>query len=166
MNNQVQIRKQRYKILARALFVILLLYVLTYIPNSLTGGWIANESGKIRLLGGLANCDQYIWMPRFGVCQIFQWSNGRNGIKVQGLGYFYCPLILIDQAYFHRTIRFFNENMMEAKPYPFPPIEKFHPTMVNPFAGRFPYQAVTNQMTEALEQTASPNGTNRAVGAP
>ncbi|MFC1497758.1 hypothetical protein ACFLS1_04680 [Verrucomicrobiota bacterium] len=139
--------------IAGSVLVILVLYVGSYIPNSLAGGWVVNESGKCRPFF-LASCDQYIWIPRYGFCQKFRWPGGRNGIRAWGfLGKLYAPLILIDQAYFHRTIRYMNEDLTFVKPFPVPPIEEYHPTRVNAFAGRFPYRPITNTTEEIAEQT-------------
>ena len=151
----IDLKKTRGKILknlAASVFLLLVLYVGTYIPNSLAGGWMVNESGKCRVFG-LAHCDQFIWMPRFGFCQKFTRANGRDGIRAWGFGKLYCPLILMDQAYFHPTIHFMNEDLSFTDPLPAPPLEKYHPSRENRFLGRFPYGAVTNETEMDAEQT-------------
>jgi hypothetical protein len=132
--------------------VLLVLYVGSYILNSLAGGWMVNESGKCRPFA-LAICDQYIWMPRYGFCQKFRDVDGRDSIRAWGLGYVYCPLMLIDQAFVHRTIRYMNEDMTFVEPLPVPPMEDYHPTRQNRFAGRFPYKPTTNQTGKTTQQT-------------
>ena len=157
MNAQPTQRKRRLgKILSGSFCALLAVYVGSYILNSLTGGWVVNESGKVRLMGGLANCDQYVWMPRYGFCQRFRCVDGRDDIRAGGLGHLYCPLILADQAYFHRTIRFMNEDMTFVEPLPVPPIGQYHPAMVNRFAGRFPYRPITNNTGATVAQPAAP----------
>ena len=132
-------RRQLGRIVVGSILGLLLLYVGSYTLDSLAGGWMVSESGECRH-HLLANCDQFVWMPRVGSCQKFRWSGGRDGIRAFGIGYFYCPLILLDQACFHQTIRFVNHGMTFVEPLPAPPIEEYHPTMVNRWCGRFPYQ--------------------------
>jgi len=135
----VEKRRQRVRIVVGSILVLHLLYVGSYTLDSLAGGWMVNESGECRNYL-VASCDQFVWTPRFGACQKFRWSGGRDGIRAFGIGYLYCPLILLDQAYFHQTVRFMDEGMTFVEPIPAPPIEEYHPTMVNRYCGRFPYR--------------------------
>ncbi|MEZ5328600.1 MAG: hypothetical protein R3F19_26445 [Verrucomicrobiales bacterium] len=138
MNDQLTKQKRCVRGFAGSFIVLLVLYIGTYILNSMAGGWMVNESGRCRVFG-LAQCDQFIWMPHHGFCQKFTLSDGRESSRAWGIGKFYRPLILIDQAYFHPTVRFMNEDLSLVDPLPAPPIEDYHPTRANRFAGRFPY---------------------------
>ena len=100
---------------------------------------MVTESGRWRLFG-LAEIDCIQWQPRFGFCQSFRWSGGRNGIRADFLGYIYAPLILLDQSYIHRTIPLWSSSGDSDAGIDLsriPPISEWHPTRANPFAGRF-----------------------------
>jgi len=106
---------------------------------------MVTESGRWRLFG-LAEIDCIQWQPRFGFCQRFRWSGGRNGIRADFLGYIYAPLILLDQSYIHRTIPLWSSSGNSDAGIDLsriPPISEWHPTRANPFAGRFPYVTST-----------------------
>ena len=143
MNVTVRQPKPR-RLLRRVLLGISLtstLYVASYAFLSVTGGWVVSESGQLRPFG-LAEVDIFQWQPRFGFCQRFLWSSGHYGLRADALGYFYAPLILLDQGFVHRTIRFVSQDGTMIEPIPSPPVSEYHPRMVNPFAGRFPYEPV------------------------
>jgi hypothetical protein len=137
--------RKRRSIRIRAVWLLLLLplYLVSYAILSFMGGWMVTESGRWRP-SGLAEIDSIQWQPRFGFCQRFIWSGGRPGIRADTLGYIYCPLILIDQARIHPTIPLWRlpgdpDSGFDSSRVP--PITQWHPTVVNPFAGRFPYES-------------------------
>jgi len=87
------------KWLARILSGVLGLYLLTYVVNSVLGGyWLApGTDGQHRFaeeLGGLSIADAIIWQPRFGHCCLGHLDRA---------GVFFVPLIQIDQRYVHKT---------------------------------------------------------------
>ena len=113
-----------FKRIIRAVLCLVLLYVASYVVNSMAGGWMYNESGKTRnRITSLAVFDQFIWVPRLGFCQTFQSVGGRNRIRADYSGYVYCPLILFDQTYVHKTI----PCQMEEYDKHAPPKEEMHP---------------------------------------
>ncbi len=117
---------------------VLALYLFSYVVLSRTGGWVVAESGEFRLFL-LASNDIYLWQPRYGSCQWFRSIGGDYGLRGDALGYFYSPLILADQRWFHRTIRFLLPDGSLVDPQPAPPYAEYHPLRQNRFAGRFPY---------------------------
>ena len=124
----------------RVFFITLLtigLYVLTYLPLSSKGGWVVTESGNHRIL--LAVADEFKWQPRFGYLHRRRTIHGDHEIDGDVLGYFYAPLILIDQKWFHSTIPFIVDGE-HVDPLPAPPHEDYHPTRVNRSYGQFPYE--------------------------
>ncbi len=89
--------------------VALVLYIASYVFLSAAGGYVFTQSGKIRL--GISLDDQWIWMPRYGWAQPYQWPDGRNTVRVSGVaGWLYLPLIIVDQAWIHPTQRFITED--------------------------------------------------------
>jgi hypothetical protein len=116
---------------------IVVFYVLSYAVLSLTGGWVVSESGMRRWNFGLATADILIWQPRYGACQWFIGVDGSGQLRGTKLGYFYTPLILLDQRFVHRTIVFVRPDgsMIES----FPKYEEYHPLIKSRFHGRFPY---------------------------
>jgi hypothetical protein len=120
-------------------FALLALYNISYVALSATGGWVVSESGELRM-PLLAVCDTFEWQPRYGECQLFRWSGGNYGLRGDSLGYFYSPLILLDQRYVHRTIRFMRLDGSFVEPLPAPHYSEYHPLRENRFAHRFPYE--------------------------
>ena len=91
------------------LAIIVALYIGSYALLSVAGGFVFTQSGKIRL--GISLDDQWIWMPRYGWGQKYQWPDGRNTVRVWGMtGWAYLPLILADQAWVHPTQKFITED--------------------------------------------------------
>jgi hypothetical protein len=68
---------------------------------------------------------------------------GERTVQYDFLGFFYCPLILLDQKYIHPTIRFL-DNGRYVVPSPAPPIEKYHPRLENRWHARYLYVADPN----------------------
>jgi len=132
--------------LAIVFVALLISYVGSYATLSFTGGWVVSESGELRM--PLAVADVFEWQPRYGECQLFRWTGGNYGLRGDRLGYFYSPLILLDQRYVHRTIRFISLDWSVIEPLPAPPYAAYHPLRQNRFERRFPYvQPSRFQMT-------------------
>ena len=112
-------------------------YLISYGVLSATGGWVVNESGEHRIITAVA--DQFQWQPRYGSCQRFRSVSGDYTWRADALGYFYAPLILLDQRYIHPTISFFGPDGL-LDPIPAPPFADYHPLRSNSFHGQFPYQ--------------------------
>ncbi|WP_348543632.1 hypothetical protein [Chthoniobacter sp.] len=113
-------------------------YLCSYIVLSFTGGWVVSQSGELRMI--LAVDDIFEWQPRYGQCQWFRWVGGNYGLRADRLGYFYAPLILLDQRHVHRTIRFLRLDGTFVEPFPAPPLSQYHPLIADRFAGRLPYE--------------------------
>ncbi len=115
---------------------LLVIYVCSYLILSFTGGYIVSESGEHRIVVAMA--DVYIWLPYYGICRPFRNARGDHIIQYDLIGFFYCPLILLDQKYIHPTIRFL-DNGRYVVPSPAPALEKYHPRIENRWHGRYPY---------------------------
>ncbi|MDF1738042.1 MAG: hypothetical protein P1U86_02690 [Verrucomicrobiales bacterium] len=117
--------------------VFLIIYIGSYFPLSEKGGWVVSESGRIRIT--LAMADIFEWQPRYGYFHRMRSISGGTTIHADLIGWFYAPLIMIDQSRVHPTILFIGEGFEAVEPLPAPPLEDYHPTRVNQFHGRFPY---------------------------
>jgi hypothetical protein len=138
-SNELISRKRRWlRRVGIGIAVFLVLYVGSYVVLSATGGWVVSESGELRMF--LAVSDIFEWQPRYGSCERFRWSGGDYGLRADALGYFYAPLILFDQHFIHRTIRFLQLDGSFAEPLPAPPYADYHPLRENRFSHRFPYE--------------------------
>jgi len=113
---------------------IVVLYVGSYAVLSFTGGWIVSISGEFRPIEGIAMTDILEWQPRYGYCRRIRNVSGGYRIDADPLGYVYCPLVLLDQRYVHRTMPLSDLNAENVPPY-----DEYHPLVVNRFHGRFPY---------------------------
>jgi hypothetical protein len=123
----------------------LLIYAGSYAVLSATGGWIVSESGEVRMrMAGLAVADVIQWQPRYGYCERFRSSGGDYGLRADALGYFYAPLILLDQRFIHRTISFIGLDGNFIDPVPAPPYAEYHPLRQNPYLHRFPYEQASD----------------------
>lgn len=96
--------KQRLKI---ALGVSVL-YFAVYAVLSLNGGYVFTQSGLLRYEGAFALSDLQQWQPRFAFCQRFRQVDGSWSLRANFLGYVFAPVILLDQALVHRTVRLFD----------------------------------------------------------
>lgn len=126
------------------------LYVGSYIPLSIKGGWVVSESGKTRIT--LAMADILEWQPRYGSFHRMRSYGGGSQVRADLLGWLYSPLILADQRWFHPTIPFIEEGFRAVEPLPAPPIEDYHPTRANRFHGRFPYEPVEHQTRRSVNK--------------
>lgn len=131
-------RRGRLFVFARWFGVLLLLYVASYAALSFTGGWVVTESGEVRIFTAVA--DTFQWQPRYGSCQRFHSVSGDYTVRADALGYFFAPLILLDQRFVHRTIPFITGDGHAIEPLPAPPLSHYHPLRANRWHGRFPYE--------------------------
>ncbi len=139
MNNPKQpLRTRRLLHFARQLSILLLLYVALYAPLSFTGGWVVTESSEVRFFSAVA--DVFQWQPRYGRCQRFREATGDYTLRTDRLGFYFAPLILLDQRFVHRTIPFMTAESRSIEPLPAPPLSEYHPLRVNRWHGRFPYE--------------------------
>ncbi len=125
-----RLRVRRVILLLAATMVI---YVTSYAVLSVTGGWMVSESGELRI--GLAVSDIFLWQPRYGSGQWFRNVGGDFGFQGDELGAFYAPLILLDQRYVHRTLRFLRADGTFVNPLPAPPPSEYNPLRMNRFHG-------------------------------
>jgi hypothetical protein len=132
-------RRRWVRRLLLAFSIALICYLASYSVLSATGGWLVSESGEWRPFGALAEIDIFQWQPRYGFCQRFRWPGGHYALRADALGYFYAPLILLDQRFVHPTIRFRKPDGTLIEPLPAPPVLQYHPRIHNPFAGWYPY---------------------------
>lgn len=122
--------KRNLKFLAGA---VLFLYVAAYALLSLMGGYVICESGRFRPFAHLASYDAIFWMPRVGEAYVFIDVSGSRTLRAEGIGYFFFPLILLDQAFVHKT-RFFILPDANMNPSFVPPTrEEIHPNLREQF---------------------------------
>lgn len=129
---------RRLRLFSRCLCVFLVLYVASYAALSFSGGWVVTESGEVRIFTAVA--DTFQWQPRYGNCQRFHTASGDDTLRADALGYFYSPLILLDQGFVQRTIPFINADGQVIQPLPAPPLSQYHTLRANRWHGRFPYE--------------------------
>lgn len=134
--------KRRLPLIVRWLGGFLILYVASYATLSFTGGWVVTESGEVRMMTAVA--DIFQWQPRYGSCQRFRSVDGDYTLRADALGYFYSPLILLDQRFVHRTIPFISADGQIIDPLPAPPLAQYHSLRANRWHGRFPYEKPSN----------------------
>lgn len=132
-------------------------YVSSYVPLSMTGGWVVSESGRIRIT--LAMADIFEWQPRYGMFHRMRTYGGGHLVRADFLGWFYSPLILIDQKWIHPTIAFIDSEFELVDPIPAPPLKEYHPTRANRFHGRFPYE----KAPQPLDSNEARDSTSRAT---
>jgi len=73
---------------------------------SAQGDYIWTQSGELRWNFGLSATDVAQWKPRFAFAQKFRNIHGKYIYRSDILGTIYLPLILLDQKYLHKTVRF------------------------------------------------------------
>lgn len=118
---------------------LVLLYVAVYVVLSAFGGWGWGATGKFRFHFrhsiGFAMPDCYIWQPFIGDCQLFTDVSGENTLRGDNIGYFFAPLILLDQRFIHRTIYCISPDGSFIQSAKEPPRTDFHPAPhVHPFS--------------------------------
>ena len=117
---------------------LLAVYVGSYAILSIKGGWVVSESGELRI--GSAVADIIQWQPLYGECQLFHRIDDSYRLRGDALGHIYAPLIIFDQHFIHRTIRFINADGTGPDPIPAPPRAEYHPIKEHRFLHRFPYR--------------------------
>lgn len=142
----------------------LVIYVGSYIPLSINGGWVVSESGKHRIT--LAVADIFEWQPRFGQFHRMRSYGGGWQVRADGLGWLYSPLILADQKWVHTTIPFIAEGFEVVDPVPAPPLEDYHPTLANRFHGRFPYEVAADQTRPQQVGAGQPEKRSESIDSP
>lgn len=101
------IRKFRKRLIIGLLIV--LSYLGTYVALSAAGEYWPSHSGRLRYWFGLAVTDRALWQPKGMSLARRLDVNGESKTDGNLLGYFFCPLILVDRAYWHPTIYYFEE---------------------------------------------------------
>lgn len=129
---------RRLRLIGRGFSVLLLLYFVSYVALSFTGGWVVTESGEVRIFTAVA--DTFQWQPRYGSCQRFHSASGDYTIRADTLGYFFAPFILLDQRFVHLTIHFITSDGHAIERLPAPPLSQYHPIRANRWHDRFPYE--------------------------
>jgi hypothetical protein len=92
--------------------VILLIvgsYVGPYVFLSAAGKYWPSPSGKLRYDFGLAVTDRALWEPKGMYLSRRQTIRGETITQGNFWGYFYEPMILLDRAYWHPTVDYFEE---------------------------------------------------------
>lgn len=149
--------KKAFRRIVLGLILFGVVYVASYVPLSKRGGWVVSESGRVRIT--LAMADIFEWQPRYGLFHRMRAYGGGHLIRADFLGWFYSPLILIDQKWIHPTIAFIDSEFKAVDPIPAPPLNEYHPTKANRFHGRFPYEqrAEPRDPNTGRQATASPS---------
>ena len=83
------------------------LYVLSFIPLAYSGGYLPRSSGffRPRIGGFLAFEDSWVWQPRYGMFYRFHTATDTDTYHADALGYFYSPLIWLQQQFVRPIIR-------------------------------------------------------------
>lgn len=89
----------------KKLLILLLIYVGSYVCLSSYGGYYFCQTGSLRYSSGLSVSDVSMWQPRFLYWQRLQNVSGESTSQGTVLGYYYCPLIMIDRRWVHCTRR-------------------------------------------------------------
>src|SRR5262245_50291626 len=95
--------------------VLAALYLLAYTGLTCTGGYVFTQSGEVRYAFGWSVSDIQQWQPRFMFCQRFRQIDGSWTIRANTLGYAFTPLVLLDQAFWHKTVRLFDRAHLAAE---------------------------------------------------
>jgi hypothetical protein len=119
--------KLRRRAILMCLSGFLILYVSSFLVLALFGGYTFVPSGHYRPLGGLASADAFVWQPYFGTFFHFQNASGSETFQADSTGYFYSPLILIEQNICRPSITIISTNGDCMKPL-IPPRSRWHPT--------------------------------------
>lgn len=85
--------------------LLLIAYAGSYSLLSAMGNYQGSQSGEIRYEGAAAVTDLLLWQPKGTWYQShFLSVDGETIRRGNRLGYFYSPLIVLDQALFHKTM--------------------------------------------------------------
>lgn len=94
---------KRFRQLARAAGVALLLYTLTYVGLSAAGSYRRDMSGERRYAFGLALMDVDLWQPRWCYFRVYRDVRGSRSMGGNAMGLLFAPMILLDRATVHPT---------------------------------------------------------------
>lgn len=83
--------------------VLSLAYLVSFAFLTTHGGYTLMPSGTLRPLNGLATADTWVWQPLHGTYHQYQSASGDKSNTADFWGYFYSPLILLDQHFIHPT---------------------------------------------------------------
>jgi hypothetical protein len=90
--------------IAISLVASLVAYVGIYVILSAQGQWAGSQTGNLRYETGLSVSDMVEWRAKGCWFQAgFTNVSGEKTCRGNGLGYFFSPLILIDQNFVHKT---------------------------------------------------------------
>lgn len=96
-------KAKKRRILCLISGAVLFIYVLSYCILSCHGEYVLGRSGKKRYAVGLAAPDIELWQPQYVYGQLFYAVHGRWTYRGNLMGVIYCPLVVIDQKYVHKT---------------------------------------------------------------
>lgn len=96
-------KTMRKRLLLCGALLLLLLYVGSYCVLSALGGYSPAKTGNYRLNVGTAFFDIQLWFPRYGYAQLYTKIDGTRTVHADNIGLFYCPLIILDQQYIHKS---------------------------------------------------------------
>jgi hypothetical protein len=101
---RVKTKKVTIKATIITVFVFIGVYLITYILNSIFGGyWLKPVSGgKYTYTSGLSTASAILWQPYYGHLSPNETST---------LGWFYCPLISLDRRWWHTNKDIFEDEI-------------------------------------------------------
>lgn len=102
----IMTRENKKRALKKCVFYVLLFlifYLSSYSILSFYGGYYPAKTGNYRLNMGWSLVDVEMWRPKIGYAQIYRKVNGNLTMHADWVGLIYCPLILFDQKYIHKT---------------------------------------------------------------
>jgi hypothetical protein len=103
-----------------------IVYVVSYIALSFTGGYAGMASGLHRTPWGFAVGDCYEWQPRFGSGHISRDASRKNVWDADAAGIFFAPAIYLDQRFVHRRVMFLKSDW-SVDPSAVMPPSRLHP---------------------------------------
>ena len=149
-------RRNKFRLILYVCLVGVLLYVASYLFLTYRGSWCFSQSGELRHDGGILASDIVEWRPQGLYWQgRFKDIRGRYASRGNLLGYFYCPLIGLDRAVWHRTRLSPVGELFSKSPY--------RPVAVNV---KQPTRAKTNAAPTAVVRPGGALKTNQVVTPP
>lgn len=103
MVDQIKRKKTTLRKFTFCLLLFLVFYIGSYLVLSFLGSYYPAKSGNHRLDMGWSFFDIEVWHPKIGYAQLYRKIDGSLTIHADWVGVFYCPLILLDQKFVHRT---------------------------------------------------------------
>ena len=95
--------KNKFKITKNLIALIACGYLLIYLTLSYFGKYEISPTGEMRYSFGLSITDRLQWDPYGLVCRV----SGTQSPDFNGLGFIYCPLIVIDRFIWHKDVNYF-----------------------------------------------------------